>query len=202
VERPVLSAAFRDALSFAAALQDGQVKKGTAVPYISHLLSVCALVLEHGGDEEEAIAALLHDVLEDHPEKVTRDELRARFGPRVAAIVESCTDTPADYGGGPKASWGARKRQHVERLRREGSPSTLVVLADKLHNARAIASDYRRLGEAVWSRFKAGRDGQLWYFRELAGVFREIGAPARMLEEFDDVIAELERLAEAASQGA
>jgi hypothetical protein len=197
-QRPFLSARFRDALAYAATVHSCQVKKGTTIPYVSHLLGVCAMVLEYGGDEDEAIAGLLHDSLEDHPEKVTREELRERFGARVARIVEGCTDTPPGYSGGPKPPWHQRKRHYIEHLRLEGSSFACVALADKLHNARAILADYRVLGDELWSRFNAGKTDQLWYFSELVGAFREAGAPVRMLEEFSEVVSELERLTRAA----
>ncbi len=195
VERCFLSERFRDALVYAAAVHNGQCRKGTSIPYISHLLSVCALVLEHGGDEDEAIAGLLHDTLEDHPESVTREDLHERFGTRVTEIVEGCTDTPPGYRGGPKRPWRERKARYIEHLRRAGSSFARVALADKLHNARAILADYRRLGDELWTRFNAGKDDQLCYFRGLVAVFREIGAPVPMVQEFDEVVTELERLA-------
>ena len=192
MEIPVLSVKFREALSYAANVHDGQVKKGTSIPYVSHLLGVCALVLEDGGTEEEAIAALLHDTLEDQPETVTREDLRARFGERVAKIVEGCTDVSPDYRGGPKPPWRERKTRYLEHLRREASAFVRVALADKLHNARAILADHRQLGDELWSRFNAGKEDQLWYFRELVGAFREARAPSRMLQEFERVVTELE----------
>lgn len=198
VERPTLSARFRNALTYAATVHNGQCRKGTTIPYISHLLAVCALILENGGDEDEAIAGLLHDTLEDHPESVTRESLQERFGRRVTEIVEGCTDTPPSYGGGAKPPWRDRKMHYVEHLRREGSSFARVSLADKLHNARAILADYRRLGDELWTRFNARKDEQLWYFRELVGAFQEAGAPLPMVKEFDEVVTELERLAGAA----
>ena len=102
---PTLGPRFQDALLFAVRVHDGELRKGPEIPYVSHLLSVCALVLEDDGDEDEAIAALLHDTLEDHPEEVTKADLERRFGPRVADLVAACTDTPPDYRGGPKALW-------------------------------------------------------------------------------------------------
>jgi (p)ppGpp synthase/HD superfamily hydrolase len=198
VETPQLGTRFREALAYAATVHNGQRKKGTSIPYVSHLLAVCAIVLEHGGDEEEAVAALLHDTLEDHPELVTREDLRQRFGERVVRIIEGCTDTPPNYHGGAKPPWHERKRQSVEHIRQQGSEFARVALADKLHNARAILADYRRIGDELWLRFNAGKEDQLWYYRELVGAFREAQAPIRMVEEFNDVVSELERLAGAA----
>ncbi len=183
---------FEEALLYAVRLHAGDVRKGTSIPYISHLFSVCALVLEDGGDEEEAIAALLHDALEDHPEQVTGADLQRRFGPRVAHLVQLCTDTPLDYQGGPKPPWAERKRAYAERIRAEGYPLCRVALADKLHNTRAIVMDYRRFGDDIWSRFKAGRDEQVKNHRALVEVFREARAPEHLVQELDALVSELE----------
>lgn len=140
---PTLGLRFEDALLFAVRTHDGDVRKGAGeIPYVSHLLSVCALVLEDGGDEDEAIAALLHDTLEDHPEEVTKADLERRLGARVADLVVRCTDTPPDYRGGTKPHWHERKPAYVERIREEGYPLCRVALADKLHNTRSIVLDH------------------------------------------------------------
>lgn len=186
-----LSCKFTEALEFAARAHDGQVKKGTRIPYVSHLLAVCALVLEHGGTEKEAIAALLHDTLEDQPQRVSRAAIRDRFGAEVLRIVEGCSDTPRGYTGGKKPPWKVRKQGYLRRLRRHGEGVVLVALADKLHNARAIRSDYDELGDELWGKFNAGRDDQMWYFRALVSAFRKTGAPRRMLKEFEQVVCEL-----------
>jgi (p)ppGpp synthase/HD superfamily hydrolase len=133
--------------------------------------------------------------LEDHPETVTPDDLRRRFGDKVARIVGACSDTPPDYRGGPKPPWRERKTQYMQHLRREGSAFALVALADKLHSARAIVADHAQIGDQLWSRFSAGKEDQLWYFRELVGVFREVGVPNGMLEEFQRAVDKLERSA-------
>ena len=125
------------------------------------MLSVCALVLEDGGDEDEAIAALLHDTLEDCPEQVTASDLARRFGPRVRDLVVQCTDTPPDYTGGPKAPWPVRKAAYVKQIRAEKYPLCRIASADKLHNTRAIVLDQRRCGDKVWERFNATRDDEL-----------------------------------------
>lgn len=190
---PALGDRFKDALSYAATVHAGQVRKATAAPYISHLLAVCALVLEHGGTEDEAIAALLHDTLEDHPETVSREGLCQRFGEAVAAIVQGCSDTPSDWRGGQKPPWRQRKVRYLECLRREGASVVLVALADKLHNVRAILELHREIGDQVWVRFNAGLDDQLWYFRELVRAFRGSGAPPAMLRAFERAVDELER---------
>jgi (p)ppGpp synthase/HD superfamily hydrolase len=195
----VLGLRFQEALQFAIAVHARQNRKGTRIPYAAHLLAVCALVLSDGGDEDEAIAALLHDALEDHPKTVSPDEIDRRFGPRVLRLVQACTDTPPDYTGGAKPPWGDRKRAYLRHIRQAGPQGTRVALADKVDNARAIVTDYRELGDALWSRFSSGKDEQLWYYRELVEAFQEAGARGRMLDELRRLVDELERLVADAS---
>ena len=192
---PPLTTRFHDALGFAAQVHAPDVRKGTTILYIAHLLSVCALILADGGSEDEAIAGLLHDTLEDHPDLVTPEDLERRFGPRVRSMVESCTDTPPGYAGGPKPPWRERKQRYLEHLRLAPPDALRVTLADKLDNARAILADYRQLGEALWSRFNAGRSDQLWYYRALVETLREAGPPGRLLEPLEACVTELERRA-------
>jgi (p)ppGpp synthase/HD superfamily hydrolase len=186
---------FLDALSYAVQLHSADVRKGTSVPYIAHLLSVCALVLLDGGTEEEAIAGLLHDALEDHPDTTSRDVIAERFGQTVLTIVEGCTDTPPDYKGGAKPPWKGRKSEYLEHLKGAGPKERRVSLADKLDNARSTLADYRALGEALWSRFNAGKDDQLWFYRSLKEAFRAVGATGFLLEEFERTVSEIEKLA-------
>jgi len=188
----LLGRRFREALLYALQIHGNDTRKGTSVPYISHLLSVCALVLEDGGDEDEAIAALLHDTLEDHPETVGKADLERRFGPRVAKLVELCTDTPPDYRGGPKPPWHQRKSAYVARIRKEPYPLCRIALADKLHNTRVIVRDYHRLGDTVWQRFKGTKEDQLRYHRALVEAFREAGAPGHLVDELDSLVRKLE----------
>jgi (p)ppGpp synthase/HD superfamily hydrolase len=188
----VLSTRFEQALTYAAILHSGQVKKGTAVPYIGHLLMVTGIALEQGADEDEAIAALLHDAVEDQGGKGRLADIRSRFGERVATIVEGCTDTDVT----PKPEWNERKRQYVEHLRREQNPSVLLVSAsDKLANTRAILGDYRQIGEDVWKRFNGGREGTLWYYRTLTSVFMEKTPASPLVLELARVVSDLEALA-------
>ncbi len=170
-------------------------RKGTSIPYIAHLLGVCALVLVDGGDEEEAIAALLHDTLEEHPDKITRDNIQARFGRRVRDLVEVCTDTSREYTGGPKEPWWQRKLAYIENLARTGPGSLRVPLADKVDNLRAVLADYRQLGDKLWSRFNAGKNEQLWYYRSLVTAFQQAGMAGPMSSELERLVGELERLA-------
>jgi (p)ppGpp synthase/HD superfamily hydrolase len=194
---PKLGPKFEEALLLAVRAHGDQLRKGSDIPYVSHLLSVCALVLEDGGDEDEAIAALLHDTLEDCPEEVTASDLARRFGPRVANLVVQCTDTPPDYQGGPKAPWQWRKDAYVEQIRAERYPLCRVALADKLHNTRAIVLDHRRFGDEVWDRFNATKEDELSYHRALVEAFRDAGAPDYLVDELDSQVKELE-----ASKGA
>jgi (p)ppGpp synthase/HD superfamily hydrolase len=163
----VLTSRFDEAYAYAARLHADQARKGTNIPYLSHLLAVASLVLEDGGSEDEAIAALLHDAVEDQGGQETLAEIRNLFGGRVAGI--------------------ARIRQASSEVRR-------VSMADKLHNARSILRDYRVLGEGLWERFNAGKDDQLWYYRELVKAFREEGQ-SPMVDELNQVVSELEQLA-------
>ena len=163
------------------------------MPYVSHLLSVAALVLEDGGDEAEAIAALLHDALEDAPDQISAEEIAQRFGSRVRDIVLACTDTPDDYAGGEKPEWQARKSAYLAHIASRAVPYR-VSLADKVHNARSILRDRLVEGEAVWDRFKATRDETLWYYRGLASAYREAGASGFLIDELERIVAELEAM--------
>jgi GTP pyrophosphokinase len=187
-----LTPRFEDALVFAARLHGGDTRKGTTIPYVSHVLGVASIALEHGANEDEAIGALLHDTVEDAKgdSESVRTEIRRRFGTAVLDTVDGCTDARTK----PKPPFRERKERYIAHLP-EASPSVrLVSAADKLYNARAILSDYRAIGEALWARFNGGRSGTLWYYRALADVFRTLG-PSRLAEELDRVVSELEQLA-------
>ena len=160
---PRLLRAFR----FAAEKHKGQTRKASTIPYITHLMGVASLVLEAGGDEDLAIGALLHDVVEDCGGAPMLKEVRRRFGKRVAKVVDGCTDADT-Y---PKPPWRERKEKYIRHLKSADADTKLVSAADKLNNVRSILSDYRVLGESVWSRFNGGRDGTLWYYRTLLDVF-------------------------------
>jgi GTP pyrophosphokinase len=179
-----------EAFAYALELHAGQVRKqadgeGAAegIPYIAHLMAVAGLVLEHGGDEEEAIAALLHDGPEDQGGEATLAVIRRRFGDRVARIVEECTDTFEQ----PKPEWWARKREYHGNLRRASAAGVLVSLADKVHNAESTLADVRALGEGVWSRFTQGRRGSLWNYASLLEIYREraSGPAVRLVDRLD-----------------
>jgi GTP pyrophosphokinase len=195
---------FADACAFALQLHQRQRRKGTPIPYVSHLLAVASLVLEHGGDEDQAIAALLHDSLEDQGQyypggtPALRAEIGRRFGAPVLAIVEGCTDADAI----PKPPWRARKEAYLAHLPRASAGVLRVSAADKLHNARSILSDYRSLGEWLWTRFTADREQLLWYYRGLLDAFRGTDAPAGLVNELGHTLACLESLIAAADAAA
>lgn len=179
---------FSEALVLAARLHGGQVRKGTSIPYISHLLAVTAIALEYGATEDEAIAALLHDAIEDAGGAVAREEIRRRFGDGVVEIVDGCTDAEVV----PKPPWRERKEAYIAHVAHASHSVRLVSMADKLHNAQSTLRDYRTIGEELWYRFRGGRDGTLWYYRALVSAFRQAGA-SPLLEELDRVVTELER---------
>jgi (p)ppGpp synthase/HD superfamily hydrolase len=182
-----LGRAFEQALLFAQRKHDGQPRKKTSIPYIAHLLGVCALVLEAGGDEDLAIAALLHDVVEDCGGAPMLREVRRRFGKRVAHVVDGCTDTDQT----PKPPWRRRKEDYLKHLRMADADVRLVSAADKVHNARAILNDYREIGEPIWERFQGKRNGTLWYYRALVKEF-DRGKANRLTRELKRVVTELE----------
>jgi GTP pyrophosphokinase len=192
--RSVLGDRFEQALQFAFETHRRQIRKGSGIPYMGHLLGVCSLVIEDGGSEDEAIAALLHDAAEDHGGQAMLDRISTRFGPDVAAIVKGCTDTLED----PKPDWCPRKQAYIKHLECQSESVLRVSLADKLFNARAILRDYLTHSEKLWSRFNAGREGQLWYYRRLSDQFSKLlperHMPVRMAEELNEVVAELERV--------
>lgn len=187
---PFLTDRFDDALTYASRLHRAQRRKGNDVPYISHLLAVAAIALENGADEDQAIAALLHDAVEDQGGFPRLEEIRARFGEGVAAIVADCTDAHED----PKPAWHPRKEAYIASLATKPARSLAVSLADKTHNASAINADLRVHGESVWSRFTGGKGGTLWYYRALANAFRA-HAPGIAAERFAREVDEMEELA-------
>jgi (p)ppGpp synthase/HD superfamily hydrolase len=190
----MLSEKYRQALDFAARLHHKHMRKGSEIHYLSHLLSVSALVMEHGGNEDEAIAGLLHDSIEDqgdhyrsefhgepvHGRPALRRDLALLFGARVRDIVVACTDDE-DYPPGHKEkdrsveTWRKRKERYMEAMRNANDPGVLrVSIADKLHNARTILSDVEFLGNAFWTPFAPRKPSDyLWYYSSLAGIFRE-----------------------------
>ncbi len=200
---PKLTSRFEEALTYAARAhwdhirkvdRDGERRPESEIPYVAHLLAVTSLVLENGGGEDEAIAALLHDAIEDAGGPARRDDIRARFGDEIVRIVEACSDSDGEN----KAPWEERKRAYIGHLVVSPDPKArLVTACDKLHNARSVLADYRNLGARLWGRFNGGRDGTLWYYRSLADEFAR-GGPAAVASEIGRAVSELEELVRAA----
>ena len=193
-EAPVLTQRFVEALRYAAELHQFQRRKGKGQPYVGHLLGVAAIVIQHGGGEDQVIAALLHDAVEDQGGLPRLDEIREKFGDEVARIVDGCTDSYEARG--EKRDWAERKRAYIARVANEAADVRLVSAADKLANAREILSDYRVEGDEVFKRFQGRKDGTLGYYRQMVNVFRKAGSSA-LVDELERVVSELEKLASA-----
>ena len=187
--RIVLSRRFEKALVYAARIHGKQVRKRTHRPYIGHLLSVASIVIEFDGDEDMAIAALLHDAVEDQGGLPRLRDIRRRFGKRVAHIVDGCTDSYAT----PKLPWIDRKRAYLERIPKEATEVRLVSAADKLSNARETLQDLRALGVEVFESFAGKKDGTLWYYQAIVEKFREAGSNG-LVEDLARVVTELKQL--------
>ena len=182
----MLTDRYRDALGFAFDLHRSQSRKASGVPYVAHVIGVSSLVMEYGGDEDEAIAGLLHDAVEDQGGAPMLETIRGRFGNRVADIVAGCSDSM----GEPKPPWRVRKQHYLEHLHEASRSVKLVSSCDKLYNARTIAADLKRDGSLVWGRFTGGKDGTLWYYRALATVFTgfdDIPASTELLRVVDEL---------------
>ena len=189
-EEQSLTLRFEEALIFAGQKHQHQTRKGTTIPYIAHLMQVSGIALENGANEDEAIAALLHDVIED--QDVTEEELTQRFGPEVAAIVAGCSDSASTN----KAPWRQRKEAYIAHVLTASASVRLVSSCDKLHNARAILADYQELGGALWSRFNASPGDILWYYQSLVHAFQQAQEqqgepPSRVVTQLDRVVTEL-----------
>lgn len=183
-----LSSRFDEALAYASRIHSGQIRKGTGTPYIAHVLGVTALVIEDGGDEDEAIAALLHDAIEDRGAAL-RDEIRTLFGERVLAIVDGCTDSDTF----PKPPWKQRKDRYLASLG-VASPEVLrVSTADKLHNVRSLLFAYRQRGEALWYLFNGQKEGTLWYYNEVSTILKA-RSNSRLTEELRLAVADMNEL--------
>jgi (p)ppGpp synthase/HD superfamily hydrolase len=184
---PPLGPRLQRAFRYAAEKHYGQTRKQTAVPYLSHLMAVASLVLEAGGDEDMAIAALLHDVVEDCGGTPRLREVRQQFGSRVGKIVEGCTDS----FGEPQPEWIERKKDYLRQVKHADAETRLVSASDKLHNVRTILADYRQDGEAIWTRFNGKKEGTLWYYRALNDEYRRRN-PNRSTRELEIEVTELE----------
>lgn len=184
-----LTERFESALVYATRLHARQKRKRSNVPYIAHLLGVTSLVLEDGGQEDEAIAALLHDAVEDQGGMKSLKEIRQRFGPEVAEIVIALTDSYID----PKPPWRERKEAYIDSICSASPEAIRVSLADKVYNARSTLQDIRREGEAAWERFNGGREGTLWYYRRLIQEFETHG-PQSLLSDLVRIVEQLEQV--------
>lgn len=197
---PLLTERFQRAFALASEIHATQVRKGTTVPYLAHLMSVAALVLEYGGSEDAAIGGLLHDTVEDSPDGAATDaRIRRELGDRVGDIVMGCSDAVA-VPGQPKAPWRERKAAYLDQLTREDDHDVLLVSAcDKLHNARSIVADLRSVGAATWARFSQDDPAeQLWYYRSLADCYHG-RVPPTLSGMINDVVSEMGALAARAS---
>lgn len=190
-----LSPRFERALVHVTRLHARQERKGSDIPYVAHLLGVASIVLQYGGKEDEAIAALFHDAIEDQGGKAMREEIRMAYGDEVTAIVDGCTDADTF----PKPPWRERKEKYIAHIA-DAPPSVLLVsAADKLENARAILKDFRQIGDRIWRRFKGGKGGSLWYYRHVVNAYRSarnLQTDARvkpLVDELDRVVTEIER---------
>lgn len=183
-----LTQRFESALVFAHQLHQQQIRKITGVPYISHLLSVSALVLEDGGDEDQAIAALLHDAVEDQGGQSTANLIRQQFGERVAEIVARCTEIKS------LSSWRERKEKYLHNFRDAPPEVRRVILADKLHNARCNLWEYSHYGSQIWSVFTGGQQGLLWFYRSIITIAESGQDSHFLLEELKRVVQQLEQI--------
>ncbi len=186
-----LSDRFSSALVYASKLHQQQPRKGVEVPYISHLLAVASLILEEGGDEDEAIVGLLHDAVEDCGGPPVLKQIRGLFGERVAVIVDGCTDAYET----PKPPWKERKIQYLDHLDGASESILRVSNADKLHNTRSLLFDYQEVGESLWERFKPSKAETLWYYRAVADKFTKLRSGKPLARELETVIGDLERAA-------
>lgn len=184
----MLTSRFDEAFAYARLLHNGQKRKETQIPYVSHLMCVSGLVLENEGTEDQAIAALLHDAAEDQGGQKRLADIRLRFGDPVADIVADCTDTFAKQ----KGPWKPRKIAYLKSLPHKPKSSLLVSLADKTHNAEAIHCDWLTVGEKIWGRFSASADETLWYYRSLANVFL-MTLPGPLANRLERTVSRLEK---------
>ncbi len=197
-EAPSFGPRLSAALAFAVRIHAGQVRKGSSIPYISHLLAVASIALDYGANEDEAVAAFLHDAIEDAPEYLraagARLEIGDAFGADVLAIVEGCTD--ADTVS--KAPWLTRKERYIRHAATASPSVVLVAASDKLHNARTVLADFIDLGDALWSRFNkdAGKSGTIGYYRGVVSAFQQTGHHPRLIRDLDAAVKALEEAAE------
>ena len=189
--RNPLTSRFETAFSFAFQLHNDQYRKGSPVPYVSHLLAVTAIVIENGGSENQAIAALLHDAVEDQGGYATLQKIKGMFGSEVAEIVEGCTDAFTD----PKPEWEGRKKAYLNKLKQSSDSILLVSLADKVHNARSITRDLQLKEKDIWVILKGGKEGTLWYYQSLVEIFNTSPYPY-LAAELNRLVKKIVKLSE------
>lgn len=193
LQESFLTDRFVSALQFAHDVHRSQIRKDTTIPYVSHLLSVAGLVLESGGDEDLAIAGLLHDAVEDAEEisgEEMSDRIRSKFGDRVANIVDGCSDAKSSPGGS-KPPWKSRKKAYIKHLSSASDDVLRVSIADKVHNARSIATDQDRFGAVVWTRFTSTSEESRWYYTSLRDIYKERISDSYLIKELDIAIARI-----------
>ena len=180
---------FTTAVTLALQMHNGQKRKLSDTPFAAHLLRVTGTVLEHGADEDTAVAAVLHDAVEDQGGVKAREIIRSRFGERVASIVDECSDTDET----PKPPWRERKERYLARLATASPSARLISAADKLDNIRSLMTSYRQSGESVWGHFRGGREGTLWYYRSVCEILRQVG-PGGLVDELARAVNEFQRV--------
>lgn len=197
----MLGQKFDEALALASELHREQIRKDAPIPYISHLMAVAGIVLEanayHPMDnlEDVAVGALLHDVIEDQGHKIDLDQIKERFGETVQRIVSECSDAIVTTEGEQKLPWKDRKTKYLANIQSKSKETLLVSCADKLHNARCILFDFDRIGDRVWDRFNAGKEGTVWYYEGLAREF-EVAWPGNpLLPDFQSLVARMKSAA-------
>ena len=192
-EKEIISTRLYQAMQLAFNLHGRDSRKGSEVPYLSHLFSVCALVQMDGGDEDEAIAALLHDTLEDKADRIDGEFIANRFGKKVLEIIRISSDTPDDYQGGEKPPWMKRKLTYLEHVLTIKDPTLLrVTVADKVDNARAILADHKRIGNRLWKRFNASKENILWYYQACENAYKAVKFSGPLMEELEHLVDEME----------
>jgi (p)ppGpp synthase/HD superfamily hydrolase len=189
-----LSPRMSEAMKLAFNLHGRDFRKSSNVPVFAHLLSVCALVLYNGGGEDEAIAALLHDSLEDKPEIISREDKKKQFGESVLKLIEVSTDTAAGYSGGPKGDWRQRKEAYLDHARLTNPNLLLVIVADKVDNTRAMLADYQLVGYKLWERFNAKQADQIWYYQQSVKAYKEAGFQSALLNDLEQLVEQLSSL--------
>lgn len=178
---------FAKAVELATRLHDGQVRKGTSIPYIAHPIAVASLVIEYGGTEDESIAALLHDTVEDCGGTSVLNEIIAQFGDNVATIVDGCTETLVT----PKPPWIERKNKYISHMKTASPSVRLVACADKIHNIRSLNIDYRKEGESVWERFRGNKQETLWFYQKVLQALKDAGEDRPIIIDLEKEVMEL-----------